>query len=70
MSTNASNSSPPPLKVHDFTVAYHKKPAPWSIGLNGPFSGVAAPIGLTGASPDIGVFLYLSFDHNFRPKKQ
>jgi hypothetical protein len=28
--------------------------------------GVAAPIGLTGASPDFGVFLYLSFEHFFK----
>ena len=31
--------------------------------------GVAAPIGLTGAAPDLGVFLYVSFEHNFLPKK-
>jgi hypothetical protein len=27
--------------------------------------GVAAPIGLTGAAPDYGVFLYVSFEHAF-----
>lgn len=32
--------------------------------------GVAAPIGLTAASPDIGVFLYVSFEHRFLPTKE
>jgi hypothetical protein len=27
--------------------------------------GLAIPVGLTGAAPDIGVFLYLSFEHRF-----
>jgi hypothetical protein len=31
--------------------------------------GVAAPIGLTRAAPDFGVFLYLSFEHFFHRKK-
>lgn len=31
--------------------------------------GVAAPIGLNRAAPDIGVFLYVSFEHAFQRKK-
>ena len=31
--------------------------------------GVAAPIGLNNAAPDIGVFLYVSFEHFFQRKK-
>jgi hypothetical protein len=31
--------------------------------------GVAAPIGLNDAAPDIGVFLYVSFEHAFQRKK-
>ena len=31
--------------------------------------GIAAPIGLNNASPDIGVFLYVSFEHAFQRKK-
>jgi hypothetical protein len=27
--------------------------------------GVAVPVGLTSATPDIGVFLYASFEHFF-----
>jgi hypothetical protein len=33
--------------------------------------GVAAPVGLVnGKRPDYGLFLYLSFEHNFLPKKK
>jgi hypothetical protein len=31
--------------------------------------GLAVPIGLTASAPDIGVFLYLSFEHGFTRKK-
>ena len=31
--------------------------------------GIAAPIGLNDAAPDIGVFLYVSFEHAFQRKK-
>jgi len=31
--------------------------------------GIAAPIGLTSAAPDFGVFIYISFEHFFfRPR--
>lgn len=33
--------------------------------------GLAAPIGLTSAAPDFGVFIYGSFEHFFsRPKRE
>jgi hypothetical protein len=32
--------------------------------------GLAAPVGLTSASADIGVFLYVSLEHSFRSKRQ
>ena len=31
--------------------------------------GLAAPIGLNKASPDYGVFLYLSYEHFFKREK-
>lgn len=31
--------------------------------------GLAAPVGLNDAAPDIGVFLYVSFEHSFLSKK-
>jgi hypothetical protein len=31
--------------------------------------GIAVPIGLTGPAPDLGVFLYVSFEHPFRRNK-
>lgn len=31
--------------------------------------GLAVPIGLTRSAPDVGVFLYVSFEHNFLKKK-
>ena len=31
--------------------------------------GAAAPIGLTRATPDIGVFLYMSVEHSFRKQE-
>ena len=32
--------------------------------------GVAVPVGVTGFAPDIGAFLYVSFEHNLSFKKQ
>ena len=33
-------------------------------------AGLAAPIGLTASAPDIGIFLYLSFEHSFMKVKK
>ena len=32
--------------------------------------GAAVPVGLTRDAPDIGLFLYMSFENRFMPKKK
>ncbi|RJO71930.1 MAG: metal ABC transporter ATP-binding protein [Myxococcales bacterium] len=41
--------SPPPLEVHDMTVAYHRKPVLWDIDLTVPESRLIAILGPNGA---------------------
>ena len=47
MTPNAS--SPPPLEVHDLTVAYHKKPVLWGIDLAVPAGKLVGIVGPNGA---------------------
>lgn len=44
-----SSASPPPLEVHDLTVAYHKKPVLWGIDLAVPPGQLVGIIGPNGA---------------------
>jgi manganese/zinc/iron transport system ATP- binding protein len=45
----ASNGEPPPLEIHDLTVAYHKKPVLWGIDLAVPKGKLVGIVGPNGA---------------------
>ena len=41
--------SAPPLEIHDLTVAYHRKPVRWDIGLTVPEGTLVGIVGPNGA---------------------
>jgi manganese/zinc/iron transport system ATP- binding protein len=47
--TNDTNGSPPPLEIHDLTVAYHRRPVLWGIDLVVPRGQLIGIIGPNGA---------------------
>ena len=47
--SNDKNAAPPPLEVHDMTVAYHRRPVLWDIDLTVPERSLVAIIGPNGA---------------------
>lgn len=49
MSTPAATTEPPPLEIHDLTVAYHKKPVLWGVDLIVPAGQLVGVIGPNGA---------------------
>lgn len=49
VSVEPSLNSPPPLEVHDLTVAYHKKPVLWGIDLVAPPAKLIGIVGPNGA---------------------
>ena len=46
---NTSSTTPPPLEVHDLTVAYHKKPVLWGVDLVVPAGKLVGIVGPNGA---------------------
>ncbi len=49
MTTNGQVSAPPPLEVHDVTVAYHQKPVLWGIDAVVPAGQLVGIVGPNGA---------------------
>ena len=47
--TKQTPAAPPPLEIHDLTVAYHKKPVLWGIDLEVPAGKLVGIIGPNGA---------------------
>jgi len=48
-STSAGAAQPPPLEIHDLTVAYHKKPVLWGVDLVVPKGKLVGIVGPNGA---------------------
>jgi manganese/zinc/iron transport system ATP- binding protein len=44
-----SDSAPPPLEIHDLTVAYHKKPVLWGVDVTIPAGELVGVVGPNGA---------------------
>ncbi|GMW03836.1 MAG: ABC transporter ATP-binding protein [Candidatus Hydrogenedentota bacterium] len=49
MSNPAVSTAPPPIEVHDLTVAYHHRPVLWDIDLHFPEGKLVAVVGPNGA---------------------